>query len=57
MFYVKRLGPLELRERSGPLGWGLYGMEVWDKRIGKVLNTRMARSVTPNLLRLTSFGQ
>jgi len=38
MFYVKRLGPLELRERSGPLGWGLYGMELWDKRIGKVLN-------------------
>ena len=38
MFYVKRPGPLELRERSGPLGWGLYGMELWDKRIGKVLN-------------------
>ena len=36
MFYVKRLGPLELRERSGTAGLG----SVWhgDKRIGKVLN-------------------
>jgi hypothetical protein len=38
MFYVKRPGPLELRERSGPLGWGLYGLELWDKQLGKVLN-------------------
>ena len=40
MFYVKPPVPLELRERFGigPLGWGLYGLELWDKRIGKVLN-------------------
>ena len=38
MFYVKRPGPLALRERSGPLGWGLYGLELWDKQLGKVLN-------------------
>jgi len=40
MFYVKRPVPLELRERFriGPLGWGLYGLELWDKQIGKVLN-------------------
>src|SRR5260370_28810866 len=40
MFYVKRPVPLDLRERFrvGPLGWGLYGLELWDKPIGKVLN-------------------
>ena len=40
MFYVKQPVPLELRERFriGPLGWGLYGLELWDKEIGKVLN-------------------
>ena len=40
MFQVKRPVPLELRERFrvGPLGWGLYGLELWDKQIGKVLN-------------------
>ena len=40
IFYVKPLVPLELQERFriGPLGWGLYGLEFWDKRIGKVLN-------------------
>ena len=40
MFYVKQPVPLELRERFriGPLWWGLYGLELWDKPIGKVLN-------------------
>jgi len=40
-FLIKRPVPLELRERFriGPLGWGLYGLELSDKRIGKVLNT------------------
>ena len=42
IFYVKPLVPLELRERFRicPLGWGLYGLELWDKQIGKgkVLN-------------------
>ena len=40
MFYIKQPVPLELRERFrvGPLGWGLYGLELWDKQIGKVLN-------------------
>jgi len=40
MFHVKQPVPLELRERFrvGPLGWGLYGLELWDKPIGKVLN-------------------
>jgi len=40
MFHVKPPVPLELRERFqiGPLGWGLYGLELWDKPIGKVLN-------------------
>ncbi len=39
-FYIKQPVPLELRERYrvGPLGWGLYGLELWDKQIGKVLN-------------------
>ena len=40
MFYIKQPVPLELRERFriGPLGWGLYGLELWHKQIGKVLN-------------------
>ena len=40
IFYVKQPVPLDLRERFriGPLGWGLYGLELWDKQIGKVLN-------------------
>ena len=40
MFHVKQAVPLELRERFqiGPLAWGLYGLEMWDRRIGKVLN-------------------
>ena len=40
MFYIKQPVPLELRERFrvGPLGWGLYGLELWDQQIGKVLN-------------------
>ena len=40
MFQVKQPVPVELRERFriGPLGWGLYGLELWDKPIGKVLN-------------------
>ncbi len=40
MFYIKPPVPLELRERFriGPLGCGLYGLELWDKQIGKVLN-------------------
>jgi len=40
MFYIKQPVPWELRERFriGPLGWGLYGLELWDKPIGKVLN-------------------
>ena len=40
MFYIKQPVPLQLRERFrvGPLGWGLYGLELWDQQIGKVLN-------------------
>ena len=40
MFYIKQPVPLDLRERFqiGPLGWGLYGLELWDKQIGRVLN-------------------
>jgi hypothetical protein len=40
MFYIKQPVPLDLRERFriGTLGWGLYGLELWDKQIGKVLN-------------------
>jgi hypothetical protein len=40
MFHIKRPVPLDLRERFriGPLGWGLYCLELWDKPIGKVLN-------------------
>ena len=40
MFQVKQPVPLELRSRFGigPLAWGLYGLELWDKQIGKVLN-------------------
>jgi hypothetical protein len=40
MFYVKRPVPLELRERFrvSSLGWGLYGLELWDKQMGKVVN-------------------
>ncbi len=40
MFHVKQPVPLELRERFriGPLGWGLYGLELWDKQVGKVMN-------------------
>ena len=40
MFQVKQPVPLELRNRFGigPLDRGLYGLELWDKQIGKVLN-------------------
>jgi hypothetical protein len=39
MFYVKPV-PLDLRElfRIDPLGRSLYGLELWDKPIAKVLN-------------------
>ena len=45
IFYVKPPVPLELRERFriGPLGWGLYGLELWNKPIGKVLNIEAHR--------------
>jgi hypothetical protein len=40
MFYVRPPVPVELRRRFGigPLHAGLYSLELWDKRIGKVLN-------------------
>ena len=40
LFQVKDPVPSELRERFqlDPLAWGLYGLELWDKPIGKVLN-------------------
>jgi hypothetical protein len=40
MFHVKNPVPLELRKKFklDPLCHGLYGLEVWEKGTGKVLN-------------------
>jgi hypothetical protein len=40
MFHVKDRVPIEFRKRFrlGPQHHGLYGLEVWEKGIGKVLN-------------------
>jgi hypothetical protein len=40
MFHVKDPVPVEFRKRFKlePLSHGLYGLEVWEKGVGKVLN-------------------
>jgi hypothetical protein len=40
MFQVKDPVPIEFRKRFGlgPLHHGLYGLDVWEKGVGKVLN-------------------
>jgi hypothetical protein len=40
MFYVMPPVPVEMRRQFGigPLHFGLYALELWDRRVGKVLN-------------------
>jgi hypothetical protein len=40
MFYVMPPVPIEMRRQFGigPLHFGLYALELWDRHVGKVLN-------------------
>ena len=55
MFHVKDPVPIEFRKRFGlrPLHHGLYGLDVWEKGIGKVLN--LAWDSVEAIPRITTF--
>lgn len=49
MFYVMPPVPIEMRRRFdiGPLHFGFYALELWDKHVGKVLNLSWDSVGTP----------